>query len=522
MQKGKRRTIFRHDDGAAPSLGLRMHPNASTEPISHNAKLGARQRAVRLQRRRFWREVAYGGLVIVSDFILLAAAFIVLAMLPLALAEPWLGPGGAEFLRFLLPNEPLPLVRRLTALVFCLVATRSYSYTERQFHTDRIFAALLLGLVLPRWTEIWTAHVLERGLALAIVISVLAAALIAQRRILTQALRSLDPRGLEPSRTLIVGPADVVAGVREDWRRRVAAADDTVSPAFFDISESWPSDTQEGPGELYEALTTARADAIVLVGPLGDAALQSLMIAASSAGCRVFATRRRAFQRLDEASFLLRRAEPLALLSRPALVGVQLVLKRVVDVTGALTGLVVGAPVIALVAVAVRLTSHGPVLFRQVRVGLGGDLFTLLKFRTMVADAEARQGEVLAANQYAEDPIFKLARDPRLTPLGRFLRRSSLDEIPQLINVLRGEMSLVGPRPALPSEVARYRPHHFVRFEVLPGITGPWQVGGRNAITDFESVVRIEAAYIRGWTVWRDLIILARTVPTVLSMRGAY
>jgi lipopolysaccharide/colanic/teichoic acid biosynthesis glycosyltransferase len=178
--------------------------------------------------------------------------------------------------------------------------------------------------------------------------------------------------------------------------------------------------------------------------------------------------------------------------------------------------------VILLVALAVRFTSKGPVLFRQVRVGLGGDVFTLLKFRTMVADAEARRSEVAAANQYATDPLFKLKRDPRLTTLGRFLRRSSLDEIPQLINVLRGEMSLVGPRPALPSEVSRYRPHHFVRFEVLPGITGPWQVGGRNAITDFEAVVRIEAAYIRGWSVWRDLSILARTVPAVLSMRGAY
>ena len=118
-----------------------MSPEATTEPFSHIAKLGARQRAVRLQRRRFWREVVYGGLVVVSDFILLAAAFIVLAMLPLSLAGEWLGPGGTGFLRFLLPAEPLPLLRRLTALVFCLVATRSYSYTEREFHSGRIFAA---------------------------------------------------------------------------------------------------------------------------------------------------------------------------------------------------------------------------------------------------------------------------------------------------------------------------------------------------------------------------------------------
>lgn len=478
---------------------------------------------MRLQRRRFWREVAYGGVVVAADFVTLAAAFSVLAIIPIQAVGAWLGVDGEAFLRFLLPVEPLPLVRRLSALLFCLIATRSYSYTQREFHSGRILAALLLGLALPRWTEIWTAFLFPRAGALGAVLLLLWGSLMLQRRILTRALRSLDPRGLEPARTLIVGPPDVVAGVRDDWRRRIAEpGHDDVSPAFYELSPEWPSDTQAGPGELYEALTTARADAIVLVGAVGDAALQSLMIAASSAGCRVFATRRRAFQRLDEPSFLLRRAEPLALLSRPALVGVQLVLKRMVDVAGVLVGLVVGAPVLLLIALAIRLTSRGPVLFRQTRVGLGGDSFTLLKFRTMVADAEARLPALGAANQYARDPLFKMKGDPRHTTVGRFLRRSSLDELPQLINVMRGEMSLVGPRPALPSEVSRYRPHHFVRFEVLPGITGPWQVSGRNAITDFEAVVRLEASYIRGWTVWRDLSILARTVPAVLSMKGAY
>ena len=494
----------------------------SIEPAAHISRLGARQRAVRLQRRRFWREVVYGGMIVASDAVTLAAVFIVLAMVPLSQVGGWLGTDGYDFLRFLLPSEPLPLARRLSAMVFCLVATRSYSYTEREKHSGRIMAALLVGLALPRWTEIWTASFFARASALSVVLVTLWGALVLQRRVITGALRSLDPRGLEPSRTLIAGVPEVLAGVREDWRRRSAETGEGVTPGFFEITDAWPSDAPGGPGDLYDALTSANADAIVLVGPLGDAALQSLMIAASSAGCRVFATRRRAFQRLDEPSFLLRRAEPLALLSRPALVGVQLVVKRFVDLAGAVVGLVVGAPLVALIAVLVRVTSRGPVLFKQVRVGLGGDPFTLLKFRTMVEDAEAQQAALARANQYASDPLFKVKGDPRLTTVGRFLRRSSLDELPQLINVLRGEMSLVGPRPALPSEVARYKPHHFVRFEVLPGITGPWQVGGRNAITDFEDVVKLESAYIRGWTVWRDLVILARTVPAVVSMRGAY
>jgi len=490
---------------------------------SHIARLGARQRAVRLQRRRFWREVAYGAVMLLADLVTLAAVFSLLAALPIGRIGAWLGADGAQFLGFLLPSDSIALLRRLSALLFCLVATRSYSYTEREFHSGRILAALLLGLALPRWTEIWTAYLPERGAAISAVLLVLWGALVLQRRLLIQAMHALDPRALEPARTLVVGPAEVIAGVRADWQRRVDDPEgDRVAPAFFALSPEWPGDTQGGPGELYEALTVARADAVLLVGPVGDTALQSLMIAASSAGCRVFATRRRAFQRLDEPSFLLRRAEPLALLSRPALVGVQLVIKRVVDVVGASLGVVLGAPVWILIAIGIRITSRGPVLFRQARVGLGGDLFTLLKFRTMVADAEDRLAELQARNEYAADPLFKMKGDPRLTTLGRFLRRTSLDEMPQLLNVLRSEMSLVGPRPALPAEVARYQPHHFVRFEVLPGITGPWQVSGRNAITDFESVVKLEASYIRGWTVWRDLVILLRTVPAVLSMKGAY
>ena len=274
--------------------------------------------------------------------------------------------------------------------------------------------------------------------------------------------------------------------------------------------------------ELYTALSEWDADAIVLVGALSDAALQAVMIAASSAGASVYATRRAAFRQLDEPSFVLRRAEPIAVLSRPALVGSQLVLKRFLDLFGAVLGLAVLSPILLAVALAMRLSSRGPVLFRQVRVGLGGDPFVMFKFRTMVDDAERQQAELEQANVYSQEPLFKLPKDPRMTSIGTFLRKSSLDELPQLFNVLRGEMSLVGPRPALPSEVRRYQQHHFVRFEVLPGITGPWQVSGRNAITSFEDVVQLESSYIRGWTLWRDLTILVRTVPAVLSMKGAF
>jgi lipopolysaccharide/colanic/teichoic acid biosynthesis glycosyltransferase len=140
----------------------------------------------------------------------------------------------------------------------------------------------------------------------------------------------------------------------------------------------------------------------------------------------------------------------------------------------------------------------------------------------MVDDAETLRDGLLARSVYSDPRLFKVRNDPRLTRMGRLLRRTSLDELPQLVNVLRGEMSLVGPRPPLPSEVAHYEERHYGRFDVMPGMTGPWQVAGRNEITEFDRVVELEAAYIRDWSLWRDIGILFRTIPAVLTGRGAH
>jgi len=485
----------------------------------HLTRLELRHRALTLQRRRFWREVSYGGVMILADILTLSAIFALLGMLPLERMFPGvgLGEGGEPFVRHLIPQDPFALLRRLTSLLFCLIVTRSYDHTYREELPTRVAAALALGLVLPRWTEIWSAEAPWRWALIGGVLAATWVALALQRRGLADALRPIDPRRLDPARTLIVGPHDDVTRlVRE---RRDGGRE---QPPVFAISDTWPSGTQESMRELYDAMADSAADTIVLVGSFSDPALQAVMIAASSAGASVYATRREAFRQLNEPSFVLRRAEPLSLLSRPALVGSQLVLKRGVDLIGAVLGLVVLSPLFAAVALAVRFSSRGPVFFRQMRVGLGGEPFLMIKFRTMVAGAELQQEELEQSNVYSTDPLFKMAHDPRTTSIGVFLRKSSLDELPQLFNVLRGEMSLVGPRPALPSEVAKYKQHHFVRFEVLPGMTGPWQVSGRNAIRNFEDVVRLESSYIRGWTVWRDFIILLRTIPAVASMKGAF
>jgi lipopolysaccharide/colanic/teichoic acid biosynthesis glycosyltransferase len=175
-----------------------------------------------------------------------------------------------------------------------------------------------------------------------------------------------------------------------------------------------------------------------------------------------------------------------------------------------------------LIAMAIKLETRGPVFFRQRRVGLAGHEFVIWKFRSMVADAEEQHAQLDHLNQYPNRNLFKLRRDPRVTRVGRVLRRFSLDELPQVFNILRGDMSLVGPRPPLPAEVAHYDAHHFVRLSVVPGLTGPWQVNGRNLISDFEEVVRLERRYIEEWTLALDVKILVQTVGVVLSGKGAY
>jgi exopolysaccharide biosynthesis polyprenyl glycosylphosphotransferase len=199
-----------------------------------------------------------------------------------------------------------------------------------------------------------------------------------------------------------------------------------------------------------------------------------------------------------------------------------LILKRATDLVLASVGVILAAPVMACIAAAIKIESRGPVFFRQRRVGLGGREFEMWKFRSMTHEAESRRHEIAHLNAYEDPRLFKLAGDPRITRVGRFLRRFSLDELPQLLNILAGDMSLVGPRPPLPSEVAQYEPRHFVRLSVVPGLTGPWQVNGRNLIRDFEEVVRLEREYIERWSLKSDVEIMIRTLGVVASGKGAY
>ena len=193
--------------------------------------------------------------------------------------------------------------------------------------------------------------------------------------------------------------------------------------------------------------------------------------------------------------------------------------KRLIDIAGALVGLAITAAVFLPIAIAIQLDNPGPIFYSQIRCGLNGRPFRIWKFRSMVANAD--QLKHLVTNE-AKGNIFKNRNDPRITRVGRFLRRTSLDELPQFWNVLKGEMSLVGTRPPTVDEVNQYEQHHFQRLWVKPGITGEWQANGRSTVEDFEEIVKMDIAYQQKWSVTYDLLLIFKTIKAVLFKDGAY
>ncbi len=195
--------------------------------------------------------------------------------------------------------------------------------------------------------------------------------------------------------------------------------------------------------------------------------------------------------------------------------------KRVMDIFGSLVGMILLSPVFAVIAVAVKMSSPGPVIFSQIRVGRYGRHFKFYKFRSMRQDAEALKAELMDKNESADGVIFKMKEDPRITKVGRFIRRTSLDELPQLWNVFIGDMRLVGPRPPVPSEVQEYTLEDRKRLDVIPGITCIWQISGRSEIP-FNEQVQLDKEYILAPSIWKDIVILFKTVPAILGGKGAY
>ena len=196
-------------------------------------------------------------------------------------------------------------------------------------------------------------------------------------------------------------------------------------------------------------------------------------------------------------------------------------IKRMIDIVASFIALILLSPIFLFTWIAIKVEDPGPAIFKQVRVGRWGSTFTMYKYRSMIMNADKIKEKLMSQNESQAGVIFKMKKDPRITNVGRIIRKLSIDELPQLYNVLIGDMSLVGPRPPLPSEVSEYSLNDRKRLEVIPGITGLWQVSGRSDI-DFEGQVKLDIEYIKSQSVWNDITILIKTIPAVLLSKGAY
>ncbi len=505
---------------AAP--GHENHPLSPNRSLSAPAGPGAverlalSRRAHRIMRLHLVRSAVRITVLMAGD----AAALLLLRLLLKGVRdEAWLGSTAATVMMELVPQGALPLVQLLPAVLLGLMVLDTYGASDRRRDAGRLVAGASLGLGLPFWSYLWS-HFTPLALpGFVILAMVIGTALIVERHLIDQVVRSLWPIGPGAAKALLIGKPEYTKRALE--HPALSDAREFAFGGMLDPEEFGHQAGKRGFSKLCRTLKRYRADTVVLSGPLDDEALSIVIDAAGAAGCQLFAIPRAFALGGVESQMVWRRGAPLIALNRPGLRGRQLLIKRTLDVLVSSLGIALLSPVFLMVSLAVYISSPGPIFFRQTRVGLGGRLFKITKFRSMVHDAEAKRDDLSTLSVYSDLRLFKVKDDPRVTRLGAFLRRTSLDELPQLWNALVGDMSLVGPRPPLPCEVELYEEHHYTRFDVKPGITGPWQVNGRNLITDFEQVIQLETEYIREWTIWKDLGLLLKTVPAVLYMRGA-
>lgn len=406
------------------------------------------------------------------------------------------------------------------ALVISLALVGSYSHGDRRRGVGKLFAGSSLAAGLTLYHFVWAQPPLPVMIQFASTATVFGLLLTAERLLVDWMVRWV--RGRVGGRRVIA-----VCNGGGDWLDLTTAAEKGRGcPSLHVVGvvhTSGDFDGQDGVplDELPAMIHERRADAVLVCGPISDRDFGLVADSALVSGCSLLAASRTARIGGVEPRGLWIDGIPLIELTAPRLALWQVAAKRLIDIVAASVGLILMSPAFAVLAVLIRLDSPGPILFRQWRVGRAGKPFEIFKFRSMVADAETRLEQYRGSSIYDDRRLFKIPSDPRVTRLGAWLRRTSLDEFPQLMNVLRGDMSLVGPRPPTLSEVDLYEEHHYCRFDVKPGITGPWQVSGRNSITDFEEVVRLESKYVRNWCILSDLKILLKTIPVVVRMDGA-
>jgi exopolysaccharide biosynthesis polyprenyl glycosylphosphotransferase len=512
-------TAFTEPVAAVPDVRVAAGsvPEAVTGYRADHGRLGLQRRATSNVRQHLRRAVVRVSVLAVAD---VACVWLVRAGARLLNDPAVVGPSVARAAVRWLPVSYLEGWAFTIAILLSMLVLGTYRQGDPRSEPRRIFGATCLATALSLWAEIWSVGLGLVFVQYAVLTGVFSLVFITERLLIDRVVVVALPRRR-------LGPRAVLVGTRDEFERlleRMASH----RMGKMHIVGYVGLDGERAPGmlgtveELSGILGDQDIESVILGNSLQNSRFGKVADVVMAAGCALLSVPRSIDLPGTRPQVVWHQHQPLLQLNAPAMLGTQLVVKRLLDLVLSLAGIIVLSPLLLLVAVAVKLDSHGPVFFSQVRVGKGGRRFRMLKFRTMVRDAEDLRDQLAEHSVYGDGRLFKIREDPRVTRLGRLLRRTSVDELPQLINVLLGQMSLVGPRPPLPSEVALYEEHHYARFDMKPGITGPWQVNGRNEMTDFERVVELETAYIRGWWLGSDLRILLLTVPAVLRMRGAH
>jgi exopolysaccharide biosynthesis polyprenyl glycosylphosphotransferase len=413
----------------------------------------------------------------------------------------------------------LPFLLLITVLVFAQAGL--YAERERRPGFGRVLSSLVVVALITLAFGIGTGHrFVTFGLApTAVLCCALAIAALrgSYDAITRDLLRAVGAR----RHALLVGSAEQVAHLH----RALGAARNGIDYEFVGVLAP-SSDGVELPvlgdlDDLAAVLDERRVDELIVADSgVSDQQLVELVSDAHRRGVRVRIAPKATELLTERAQFVPGQGVPLFELHPPAFIGIDWFVKRAFDLFVSVAVLVVGLPLWLAIAAAIKLTSRGPIFYRDTRIGLGEHEFGMLKFRTMYADASHLQAELEESNE-ADGALFKIRDDPRVTTVGAILRRFSLDEVPQLWNVLRGEMSLVGPRPLPLRDYAQLQGWHRKRYLVLPGVTGLWQISGRSNL-GFDDLVRLDFYYLENWSIWLDIWILAKTIPAVLSGRGAY
>ena len=413
----------------------------------------------------------------------------------------------------------LPFLTLITVLVFSQADL--YAGRERRPGFGRILSSLVIVALVTLAFGLGTGHNFSTyGLApTAVLFSAIAiSALRGSYDLVTQdLLRALGAR----RHALLAGSGESLAALRNALGSRrsgidyefvgaLAPEDDPVDlPVLGDLTD------------LPLVLAETRVDELIVAdSDFSERELLEIVSHAHREGVPVRIAPKTTELLTERVEFVPGQGVPLFELRPPAFNGLDWVVKRAFDLGASTLVLLVGLPLWLVIAAAVKLSSRGPVFYRDTRVGLGEREFGMLKFRTMYADAAGQQAELEASNE-ADGPLFKIREDPRITPVGALLRRFSLDEIPQLWNVLRGDMSLVGPRPLPLRDYDRLEGWHRKRYLVLPGVTGLWQISGRSSL-GFDDLVRLDFYYLENWSIWLDITVLVKTIPAVLRGTGAY